>query len=436
MTVLEVLVFWVTLILWSLFLLSITGNVIAGLEFSSEDVSVVPFTNAYIFDSNSVNDSNNMLLIDDSNYALFKFTKNGICPLGILSQNSYCSAEGHKFRSWAIISLNDSLDESSEVLFKTANLKDDCRKRLGECSRQNYIKVFLSSDVVITSSTEWQWVKKVKVNANTYGLGEFNAPNARHILLVRGPGGGRRPDPRIYWVGLNGSETTVPAVCNNGVIESGEVCDGTNFGDLSCVTEGFTGGNLACINSCATIDTSGCNNNSGAEGFTSFADFFAGSGSSIDTTSSSDYLTIGGLEPILGMKISLGIFDSTGGLVGYANNPFKDFVGFTGSMLGSYDGVGLSLQGWSDTDGDGVMGGLTDGILTIDEGDDFWFPWEISYEGGPLGNFTGLSADLGTGSIGQIDLPAPAPIPQPSSGIFLALGLTYIGARQIMKKRR
>jgi len=170
----------------------------------------------------------------------------------------------------------------------------------------------------------------------------------------------------------------------------------------------------------------------------SFADFFAGPGSTISTTSASDYFTIGGLEPSLGMKISLGIFDSTGSLVGYGNNPLKDFPTFTGSVLGSYDGVGVSLQGWADCNGDGNMGNNDTGPLIIDEDDCYWFSNQISYNGGPLGDFTGLSVDLAAGILEQTNFPAlaPVPIPQPSSGILLALGLVYLGARQIMKKRR
>ena len=45
--------------------------------------------------------------------------------------------------------------------------------------------------------------------------------------------------------------------CGNGKIDSGEQCDGTNLGGVSCVTEGYVGGQAACSAAC-TLVTSGC----------------------------------------------------------------------------------------------------------------------------------------------------------------------------------
>ena len=39
-----------------------------------------------------------------------------------------------------------------------------------------------------------------------------------------------------------------------------EVCDGTNFGELTCSYYGFDSGSLSCINNCQTIDTGNCFN--------------------------------------------------------------------------------------------------------------------------------------------------------------------------------
>ena len=50
------------------------------------------------------------------------------------------------------------------------------------------------------------------------------------------------------------------SMCGNGQIESGEVCDGSNFNGQSCQSMGFDSGSLSC-NGCASIDTSGCSNN-------------------------------------------------------------------------------------------------------------------------------------------------------------------------------
>ncbi|MDY0000478.1 MAG: hypothetical protein RBU30_04200, partial [Polyangia bacterium] len=50
------------------------------------------------------------------------------------------------------------------------------------------------------------------------------------------------------------------ALCGNGVIDTGELCDGANLNGQSCTTigQGFTGGNLACGSTCASWNTSGC----------------------------------------------------------------------------------------------------------------------------------------------------------------------------------
>jgi hypothetical protein len=48
--------------------------------------------------------------------------------------------------------------------------------------------------------------------------------------------------------------------CGDNQIQSPEVCDGTDFGDQSCVTEGFEDGDLACNETCTAILTDGCFN--------------------------------------------------------------------------------------------------------------------------------------------------------------------------------
>ncbi len=57
---------------------------------------------------------------------------------------------------------------------------------------------------------------------------------------------------------LDTSNCTQNAACNNGVIEAGEQCDGTQFGGATCQTFGYAGGQLRCTPTC-TIDKSGCN---------------------------------------------------------------------------------------------------------------------------------------------------------------------------------
>ncbi|PKN44943.1 MAG: hypothetical protein CVU59_10420 [Deltaproteobacteria bacterium HGW-Deltaproteobacteria-17] len=62
----------------------------------------------------------------------------------------------------------------------------------------------------------------------------------------------------LFLVGAcdDGSEKKDP-VCGNGVIENGETCDGDQWGQASCVTEGFATGALACSATCQ-LDTAGC----------------------------------------------------------------------------------------------------------------------------------------------------------------------------------
>ncbi len=47
-------------------------------------------------------------------------------------------------------------------------------------------------------------------------------------------------------------------VCGNNLIESPEVCDGSDLGGQTCVSQGFAGGTLACNASCSAFVTSGC----------------------------------------------------------------------------------------------------------------------------------------------------------------------------------
>ena len=46
-------------------------------------------------------------------------------------------------------------------------------------------------------------------------------------------------------------------VCGNDMVETGEECDTDQLGGATCISEGFSGGTLACSDSC-TLDVSGC----------------------------------------------------------------------------------------------------------------------------------------------------------------------------------
>jgi hypothetical protein len=55
--------------------------------------------------------------------------------------------------------------------------------------------------------------------------------------------------------------STGPGVeCGNDAIEADEVCDGTDLGGATCMTEGFDAGTLGCAADCSALDTSGCMN--------------------------------------------------------------------------------------------------------------------------------------------------------------------------------
>ncbi|MBL8948898.1 MAG: hypothetical protein JNK45_37345 [Myxococcales bacterium] len=59
----------------------------------------------------------------------------------------------------------------------------------------------------------------------------------------------------------SGTSDGGPAVCGDGIISGeDEVCDGEEFGDLSCTSLGFMGGTLVCTAMCQSYDSSGCYN--------------------------------------------------------------------------------------------------------------------------------------------------------------------------------
>lgn len=56
------------------------------------------------------------------------------------------------------------------------------------------------------------------------------------------------------------SDSTVDAVCGNGAQEPGELCDGADVGDSTCVDFGFDRGTLRCAGDCLGYDFEGCAN--------------------------------------------------------------------------------------------------------------------------------------------------------------------------------
>ena len=68
---------------------------------------------------------------------------------------------------------------------------------------------------------------------------------------------------RVYYTGKGDAlYRTDRAVCGNGILESGEACDGSNFGDppASCISRGYTGGTVSCNPITCALDVSACVN--------------------------------------------------------------------------------------------------------------------------------------------------------------------------------
>ena len=59
--------------------------------------------------------------------------------------------------------------------------------------------------------------------------------------------------------------STASSLCGNGVIDSGEECDGSNLAGQTCMSRGFSGGSLSCNPNC-TINTSLCTSGGGGGG--------------------------------------------------------------------------------------------------------------------------------------------------------------------------
>jgi len=74
------------------------------------------------------------------------------------------------------------------------------------------------------------------------------------------PGGTPRPEPSGT-PSETPSTAATPSNCGNGIVDSGEQCDGSNLNGLSCellgCTTPLTGGGLSCFNTC-TLNVSGC----------------------------------------------------------------------------------------------------------------------------------------------------------------------------------
>jgi len=81
----------------------------------------------------------------------------------------------------------------------------------------------------------------------TAGIFLFNRPGLRRVIIVS------RVDAAVNIT------ASIPSICGNGVVDSGEQCDGSNLNGQTCITQSFSGGTLSCNSNC-TFNTSACAN--------------------------------------------------------------------------------------------------------------------------------------------------------------------------------
>ena len=95
---------------------------------------------------------------------------------------------------------------------------------------------------------------------------------------------------------IDPSECSARAVCNNNVIEGAEECDGTAMNSRSCVSSGFTGGDIACNN--CRYDFSGCTGDvfNGVAWFNALTttEMTPGTGLNFDQTQVGEFCTLHG----------------------------------------------------------------------------------------------------------------------------------------------
>jgi hypothetical protein len=84
------------------------------------------------------------------------------------------------------------------------------------------------------------------VTVETIGAGEEGCTDGGYVLIV---------DTERYPICVG---ATAPPVCGDGITNGDEVCDGADLGGLTCQTQGFASGILACNGTCDAVDTGLC----------------------------------------------------------------------------------------------------------------------------------------------------------------------------------
>ncbi|MBT6433689.1 MAG: hypothetical protein HOK28_11390 [Deltaproteobacteria bacterium] len=177
---------------------------------------------------------------------------------------------------------------------------------------------------------------------------------------------------------------SVKNVCGNGIIETGELCDGLAFpsGSASCQDMGFTGGELSCNQSCTIVDTTGCEADSADPSDTSDPSDTPEPSDASDSSSTSDpadpsSVAICGDDIIQAGETCDGLdLDGAG----------CETLGFeSGALLCLNDCSGFDTSGCSELSGSCGDGVLDEGELC--DGDDFGGVTceTVGYLGGVLG---------------------------------------------------
>lgn len=152
----------------------------------------------FITSSNSVVNPENMLTSAGvSDYALYQYTSNGVCPPGdFTSGMGRCFHSGSEavIRPWAIIGFNDT--NGSSIAVSAANYDDGCSGF--SCGMDASVDVFVT-EVYLSNSTNWTYLGTMDVPYNVSMNGSFNYSGTVDAVLIGSHGRINTPYPRVYW---------------------------------------------------------------------------------------------------------------------------------------------------------------------------------------------------------------------------------------------